>query len=54
MGNIAKIVLPALLVVVIVLGFYFYKMGWCVSCHEANAKDEKELALLKDCFTYHY
>lgn len=30
------------------------KMGWCVSCHEANARDEKELALLKDCLTCHY
>ena len=30
------------------------KMGWCVSCHEANARDENELALLKDCFTCHY
>ncbi|MCI0453407.1 MAG: cytochrome c family protein [Candidatus Dadabacteria bacterium] len=29
------------------------EMGWCVTCHEANAKDEMELARLKDCLTCH-
>ncbi len=29
-------------------------MGWCVGCHEANAKDKEQLALLKDCATCHY
>lgn len=30
------------------------KMGWCINCHEENARNEKELAQLKDCYTCHY
>ncbi len=30
------------------------EMGWCITCHENNAKDEKELTRLKDCLTCHY
>jgi len=30
------------------------EMGWCITCHEENAKDEKELIRLKDCLTCHY
>ncbi|HSG32346.1 MAG TPA: cytochrome c3 family protein [Thermodesulfobacteriota bacterium] len=30
------------------------EMGWCITCHEDNAKDEKELERLKDCLTCHY
>lgn len=30
------------------------EMGWCITCHEQNAKDEKELTRLKDCLTCHY
>ncbi|NIP38198.1 MAG: cytochrome c3 family protein [Candidatus Dadabacteria bacterium] len=30
------------------------EMGWCITCHEENAKDEKELTRLKDCLTCHY
>jgi hypothetical protein len=30
------------------------KMGWCINCHEANAKNKIEVAQLKDCFTCHY
>ncbi len=30
------------------------EMGWCVTCHEENAKDENELTRLKDCLTCHY
>jgi hypothetical protein len=30
------------------------EMGWCIGCHEANAKDQEQLTLLKDCATCHY
>lgn len=30
------------------------EMGWCISCHEANAKNTEQLTLLKDCATCHY
>lgn len=30
------------------------EMGWCVGCHEENAKDPHELIRLKDCLTCHY
>lgn len=30
------------------------EMGWCVTCHEENARDENELTRLKDCLTCHY
>jgi hypothetical protein len=29
------------------------EMGWCIGCHEQNAKDEEELTRLKDCLTCH-
>ncbi|MGE5445515.1 MAG: cytochrome c3 family protein [Ignavibacteriales bacterium] len=29
-------------------------MGWCINCHMANAKDQEQLTLLKDCATCHY
>lgn len=30
------------------------EMGWCVGCHEKNARNEDELVQLKDCLTCHY
>jgi hypothetical protein len=30
------------------------EMGWCIGCHEANAKDEEQVSHLKDCVTCHY
>jgi Cytochrome c7 and related cytochrome c len=30
------------------------EMGWCIGCHEANAKDQEQLTYLKDCATCHY
>lgn len=30
------------------------EMGWCIGCHEENARDKKELTQLKDCLTCHY
>jgi hypothetical protein len=32
---------------------HILQMGWCVSCHQAKAKDEHELTRLKDCLTCH-
>lgn len=29
-------------------------MGFCISCHEENARDEYHLKQLKDCLTCHY
>ena len=29
-------------------------MGFCIQCHQENAKDEHELAHLRDCLTCHY
>lgn len=30
------------------------EMGWCIGCHEQNARDQQELTRLKDCLTCHY
>ena len=30
------------------------EMGWCISCHQQNARDAHELTRLKDCLTCHY
>lgn len=30
------------------------EMGWCIGCHEQNARDSHELTRLKDCLTCHY
>ena len=30
------------------------EMGWCLGCHEQNAKDHEQLTQLKDCLTCHY
>jgi hypothetical protein len=31
-----------------------FSMGWCVSCHQKEAKDAQELTMLRDCLTCHY
>ena len=33
---------------------YRMNMGFCISCHTENAKDQEELTHLKDCLTCHY
>ena len=30
------------------------EMGWCIGCHEQNARNREELTQLKDCLTCHY
>ena len=31
-----------------------FSMGYCLTCHQMNAKDEQELTHLRDCLTCHY
>lgn len=31
-----------------------FSMGFCITCHQEEAKDEQELTQLRDCLTCHY
>lgn len=31
-----------------------FSMGYCLTCHQKNAKDEQEITHLRDCLTCHY